>query len=110
MKLAIIETGGKQYLIKPGDKISVEKLNIKDEKLDFDKVLLLSSETGTEIGKPYLLGKKIPAEILEHKRLSKITVLRYHSKTRYRKKKGHRQHISVVKISNFLPAGRQANA
>lgn len=101
MKLAIIETGGKQYLVFPGKKIQVEKLDVGKEKFDFEKVLLFSDENGTEIGKPYLLGKKISAEVLEQKRLSKVTVFRYHSKTRYRKKKGHRQQVTVVAVSQF---------
>lgn len=112
MKIAIIETGGKQYLVTAGQKIQIEKLEGKiGEKLDFDKVFLsadLPVETPAkagdgkiEIGKPYLDGRKISAEIVAQKRLKKVTVFRYHSKTRYRKKKGHRQHVSVVKISNF---------
>ena len=98
MQIAIIETGGKQYLVKPGDKIRIEKLPfLKGAKFDFDKILLLDDE----IGRPYLEGKKVSAEVLEQKRLPKVTVFKYHSKTRYRKKKGHRQPISVIKISNF---------
>ena len=98
MNLAIIETGGKQYLVSPGDKIFVEKLEgEKGSKVEFDKVLLL----GEEIGKPYLEGKKVSAEILEQKRLPKVTVFKYHSKTRYRKKKGHRQHVSVLVVGQF---------
>ena len=93
--IAIIETGGKQYLIKPNDKIFVEKLEgEKGSKVEFEKVLL----SGEEIGKPYLEGKKVSAEILEQKRLPKVTVFKYHSKTRYRKKKGHRQSVTRVAI------------
>lgn len=99
MKIAVIETGGKQYLVSEGQKIQVEKLPQKaGEKFNFDKVLLLSEDDKIEIGKPYLAGKKISAELLEEKRLPKITIFKYHSKTRYRRKKGHRQQVSMVKI------------
>jgi len=99
MKIAVIETGGKQYLVSEGQKIQVEKLPQKSgDKFDFDKVLLLVENDKIEIGKPYLEGKKIPAELLEEKRLPKITIFKYHSKTRYRRKKGHRQQVSMVKI------------
>lgn len=109
MKLAIIETGGKQYLVTPEKKIQIEKLEGKiGEKLDFDKVLLMVSPHlereaggGIEIGKPYLDDRKISAEIVAQKRLKKVTVFRYHSKTRYRKKKGHRQSVTLVKITDW---------
>jgi len=95
MKIAVIETGGKQYLVSEGQKIQVEKNPV------FDKVLLLVDGDKIEIGKPYLEGKKISAEPLEEKRLPKITIFKYHSKTRYRKKKGHRQQVNIVKILKF---------
>ncbi|MDP3934903.1 MAG: 50S ribosomal protein L21 [Candidatus Giovannonibacteria bacterium] len=99
MKIAVIETGGKQYLVSEGQKIQVEKLPQKaGEKFDFDKVLLLVENDKIEVGKPYLAGKKISAELLEEKRLPKVTIFKYHSKTRYRRKKGHRQHVNIVKI------------
>lgn len=98
MQIAIIETGGKQYLVKPGQKIEVEKLPYKiGEKFDFEKVLLL----GDEIGKPYLENAKIPVEVINQKRQKKIIVFRYHNKTRYRKKKGHRQPTTVVIVGQF---------
>jgi len=98
--IAIIETGGKQYVVSPGKKIQIEKLPAEvGVKFDFDKVLLISDNGKTEIGKPYLEGQKISAEILKQKRLPKITVFKYHSKTRYRKTKGHRQNVTEVKVA-----------
>lgn len=106
MKLAVIQTGGKQYIIKPGDKIKIEKIKaVKDGNVVFDKVLLLvddkSAEGGIKIGAPYIIGAKIMAKNEGEIRGKKITVLRYKSKTRYRKKKGHRQTYTQVKISNI---------
>ena len=99
MKLAVIETGGKQYLVTAGQKIQVEKLpQEKGGKFDFDKVLMISEGENIEIGKPYLDGKKISAELMDQKRLPKVITFKYHSKTRFRKKTGHRQPVSVVKI------------
>ena len=89
-------------MVSEGQKIQVEKLPQKaGEKFNFDKVLLLVDGDKIEIGKPYLAGKKISAELLEEKRLPKITIFKYHSKTRYRRKKGHRQQVSIVKILKF---------
>ncbi|MDO8523354.1 MAG: 50S ribosomal protein L21 [bacterium] len=105
MKLAVIETGGKQYLVSEGQKIQIEKLEDSagvplqaGVKLDFDKVLLLADGDKVEVGKPYLSGKKVSAELLEQRRLPTVITYKYHSKTRYRNKKGHRQPVTLVKI------------
>lgn len=98
MKLAVIETGGKQYLISEGSKIQVEKLKgDAGSQIIFDKVLLIVDNTTLGIGKPYY-NTKVTAEIVAQKRLPKVTTFKYHSKTRYRKKRGHRQHVTIVKI------------
>ncbi len=99
MKLAVIETGGKQYLVSEGQKIQVEKLEGgSGGSLSFDKVLLLVDGDKVEVGKPYLAGQKVSAELVEQKRLPKVITYKYHSKTRYRNKKGHRQPVTMVKI------------
>lgn len=105
MKIAVIETGGKQYLVSEGQKIQVERLGIgsgppdgEAGRFEFDKVLLLADGDRVEVGKPYLANKKITAELLGEKRLEKVTTFKYHSKTRYRKKKGHRQTVAMVRI------------
>ena len=103
MNFAIIETGGKQYKVSPGQKIKIEKLNAQPgENFAFDKVLLVSKGENEQIGAPYVDGAKVEAKILKNSRDKKKIVFKYHSKTRYRKKKGHRQHyteIEIVKIS-----------
>src|SRR3990167_11247672 len=96
MKLAVIETGGKQYLVAEGQKIQAEKLDGEaGDKLSFNKVLLLADGDKVEIGKPYLTGKKVSAELTEQKRLPKVITYKYHSKNRYRNKKGHRQSVTM---------------
>ena len=96
---AIIETGGKQYRVEAGQKIKVEKLPAKTgDSVTFDKVLLVANDDKVEIGTPYL-KETIEAKLVAEGRHEKRVIFRYHSKTRYRKKKGHRQHFSEVEIS-----------
>jgi len=101
-KFAVIMTGGKQYLVKPGETIKIEKLNAeKDSDFNFDKVLLINDGENLTIGKPFISDAKIEAKILEQGRGKKITVIGYKSKTRFHKKRGHRQPYTQVKISTF---------
>ncbi len=100
---AVIETGGKQYLVQPGDIIKIEKIKKPENGANvyFDKVLLGFGEDNIKIGKPYIENAKVEAEIIKEGRAKKITILRYHSKTRHRRKKGHRQQFTEVKIKEF---------
>ncbi|MDD3614486.1 MAG: 50S ribosomal protein L21 [Candidatus Pacebacteria bacterium] len=99
---AIIETGGKQYLVEEGQRIKIEKIEGKPgEKVNFDRVLLIADDNKVEIGKPYLKGHSVEGEILKTGRAKKVIVFRYHNKTRYRKKKGHRQWFTEVKINKI---------
>jgi len=99
---AIIETGGKQYRVSEGKKIKVEKLDAEEGKsFVFDKVLLINDDKSTKIGTPYIDGAKVDAKILEQGRSKKVIVFRYHPKTRYRKKKGHRQPFTQLEITKI---------
>ena len=92
MNFSIIETGGKQYRVSSGQKIKIEKVpGEKDGSVIFDKVLLLVNGEETSIGVPYVAGAKVEGRIVRQARDKKKIIFRYHSKTRYRKKKGHRQ-------------------
>ncbi len=101
--LAVIETGGKQYLVKPGDKIRIEKIEKpkRGNALIFDKVLLIVKGEDVKIGTPYLDKVKIKAEWVAEERAKKITNVRYKSKTRQSTKKGHRQFYTEIIISDF---------
>ena len=102
MSLAVIKTGGKQYKVTKGQSLKFEKLPGKvGDKIEFDQVLLKSDAKGAklEVGKPFLKDAKVEAEILEQARDKKITVVKYKRKTRYRRKAGHRQHFTKVKIN-----------
>ncbi|MBI1839202.1 MAG: 50S ribosomal protein L21 [Candidatus Colwellbacteria bacterium] len=96
---AVIETGGKQYKVAPGDKVKVEKLDQEaGSNFSFDKVLVTGEGESVKIGLPYLSGAKVQAKVLREGRARKKIVFKYHSKARYRKKKGHRQHFTEVEI------------
>ena len=82
--------------------LDVEKLSDKSQigdKIIFDKVLLVDDGTETKIGAPYVSGAKVSAEIVEQGREAKVTVIRYRQKSRYFKKKGHRQPYSKIRIT-----------
>jgi|SRR3989338_4508888 len=99
---AVVKTGGKQYLVLPGQKLKIEKLDAKEGgKIVFDEVLLVSDDKKVEIGAPLVKGAKVEAKVLRQGRAKKIIVFRYHSKTRYRKKKGHRQPFTEVEITKI---------
>ena len=99
MKFAVIETGGKQYKVSAGDKVKIEKISAEEgASVSFDKVLLHADGDAVKIGMPHLSGQKVEAKVLKQARDEKKIVFRYHSKTRYRKKKGHRQHFTEVQI------------
>jgi len=99
-KIAIIETGGKQYLVTRDSVLDVEKLPLeKDGKITFEKVLLTDDGKETKVGNPYLSGAKVSAELVKEGRAPKVTVIRYRQKSRYFKKKGHRQPFTKVRIT-----------
>jgi large subunit ribosomal protein L21 len=99
MSFAIIETGSKQYKVAPGQIIKIEKLKGEPgSSYIFSKVLLFYNDKETRIGSPYVDGVAVQGEILRHGREKRKIVFRYHSKTRYRKKKTHRQPFTEVKI------------
>jgi large subunit ribosomal protein L21 len=101
MKLAVIRTGSKQYKVKEGDKIKVEKLiGEVGDKIELNDVLLLSSDDKVELGTPKL-NKKVTATILRQARAKKIRVVKYKAKTRYHKAYGHRQHFTELEINKI---------
>ncbi|OGY69386.1 MAG: 50S ribosomal protein L21 [Candidatus Harrisonbacteria bacterium RIFOXYD1_FULL_40_9] len=100
--IAVIETGGKQYKVAPGQKIKVEKLDIKEgSSYVFDKVLLRVDGEDIKIGTPYVPQSRVEALVTRQGRHKKVIVFRYHSKNRFRKKKGHRQDFTEVEIQKI---------
>lgn len=99
---AIIETGGKQYRVSEGTVCDVEKLeNGVGEEVVFDKVLLINNDDRTEVGLPYLTGRKVSAKVLAHGKGKKIIVFKFKPKKNYRRKKGHRQPYTRVVIEKI---------
>lgn len=97
--LAIIKTGGKQYLVSPGQKIKIEKLDIEQgEKAVFEEVLVLEKNGILEIGQPLIKGAKVIAKVLKQGKNKKVIVFKYKPKTRYKRKKGHRQSYTEAEI------------
>jgi large subunit ribosomal protein L21 len=103
---AIVETGGKQYRVKPGDTIAVERLSGQPgDVLELGRVLLCAGDGDTRIGSPAVDSAVVRAEVVEHARGDKIVVFRYKSKVRYRRKTGHRQSLTRVRITDILLDG-----
>lgn len=100
---AVIRTGGKQYRVAKDDIITVEKLDTNaGDKVKFDEVLMLG-ETGKEpkIGAPLVSGATVTAEVVDQGRADKVTVIKFKRRKNYHRTKGHRQHETVLKITDI---------
>ena len=99
---AIIETGGKQYTVKEGDTLFIEKLDVEAQsKVIFDKILLVGKDEGINVGAPYVEGASVEAEVIKNGRSKKIIVFKYKSKKNYRRRQGHRQAYTKVVVSSI---------
>lgn len=99
---AVIETGGKQYRVQEGDVLTVEKLNAEaGQKVEFDKVLVLAEEGDLKVGAPYVEGAVVSGEVVENGKGKKVIIYKYKAKKDYRKKQGHRQPYTMVKIESL---------
>ncbi|MBQ6633389.1 MAG: 50S ribosomal protein L21 [Ruminococcus sp.] len=96
---AVIETGGKQYQVKAGDEIFVEKLTAEaDEAVTFDKVMAVGGDNGIKVGAPYVDGATVSAKVIKNGKAKKITVFTYKPKKGEKRKMGHRQPYTKVVI------------
>lgn len=96
---AIIATGGKQYRVSAGDVIQVERLAAEpDDKVVFDQVLAVGAGTDLKVGRPRVEGVQVHGQVLEHGRHHKIDVMFYRRKKRWRRRRGHRQQFTRVRI------------
>jgi len=99
---AVIETGGKQYKVAPGDKIRVEKLDAEvGAEIELDKVLLVAGENGIKVGNPVVAGAKVVAKVTDHGKGKKILVFKYKPKKNYRRRQGHRQPYTELVIDKI---------
>jgi large subunit ribosomal protein L21 len=100
--LAIIKTGGKQYIVTPGLRLKIEKLDKKEgDEVIFKEVLLLEKNKKIEIGTPFVEGAEVSAKVLEQGKGKKIIAFKYKAKKRYKVKKGHRQPFTEIEISKI---------
>ncbi len=100
---AVIETGGKQYRVQEGDVVFVEKLDIEaGEKVDFSNVLVVANDNDVKFGKPFVDGAKVEATVVEEGKGKKVIVFKYKAKKGFRKKQGHRQPYTKVKIDKIV--------
>ena len=99
---AVIKTGGKQYLVEPGKKIKIEKIEVKEgEEIVFSEVLLLEKSKKLEIGAPFIKDAKVIGKVLKQGKGEKIIIFKYKPKKRYQRKMGHRQPFTEVEITKI---------
>lgn len=98
---AIIRTGGKQYRVQEGDEVFVEKLALEDgARVQFDEVLAIGENDALELGRPLVEGARVEGEVLKQGKGKKIVIFKMKSKKGYRRKNGHRQPYTKVKITS----------
>jgi large subunit ribosomal protein L21 len=102
---ALVEIKGKQYKAQKGSTLKVDKIDTNaGEPVEFEKVMMINDDGDIKLGSPYLKGVKVKATLEEHGRDRKTVIYKFKRRKRYRKKQGHRQHYSVVKIEDIVEA------
>ncbi len=108
---AVIETGGKQYKVAKNDVIFVEKLDgDAGAEVTFDNVMLIGDGEQRTVGRPYIAGAAVVATVLEQARGPKLIIFKKKRRQNYRRKRGHRQHLSVLRIMDIVPSGSVRSA
>jgi large subunit ribosomal protein L21 len=108
---AVIKTGGKQYKVASGDIISVERLlGEPGSVIDLEEVLMISDGAELKVGKPFLAGAAVSATVVEQTRGEKIIVFKKKRRQNYRRRRGHRQELTVLKITDIYQAGAPRKA
>jgi large subunit ribosomal protein L21 len=100
---AVIASGGKQYAVKPGEVVRLEKLAVKEgEAVEFDRVALISGDDGqVTVGSPWIEGGRVSGEVTAHGRGEKVIVIKFRRRKNYRRRQGHRQAYTEVKIGEI---------
>lgn len=99
---AVIKSGGKQYRVKEGQTLKLEKLEIATgETINFDEVLLTSDGEKINVGAPFVAGAKVTAEVIDHGRGDKVTIIKFRRRKHSMKRQGHRQWYTEVKITGI---------
>lgn len=106
---AVVKTGGKQYRVAKNDVIKVEKLDGEaGSTVSLDTVLMLNDGKASTVGSPLVEGAVVTAEVLEQGRADKIVVFKKNRRQNYRRTKGHRQHQTVLRVTDILADGKKA--
>jgi large subunit ribosomal protein L21 len=106
---AVIETGGKQYRVAPGDKVRVEKLDAEEgSEISLDKVLMVSDGASVQLGKPFIEGSSVTAEVASHGRHDKVKIIKFRRRKHHMKRQGHRQWFTELKIVTIPGSGSLA--
>ena len=99
---AVIKSGGKQHRVEPGEVLELEKLDVEaGGTVNFEEVLLIGDGENIKVGAPFVDGAKVTAEVVEHGRGKKITIIKFHRRKNYRRQAGHRQSFTKVKITEI---------
>jgi large subunit ribosomal protein L21 len=99
----IIEILGRQYNVKKDDIIAIDKIqDLKDKKLEFDKVLMFKDNDKVILGEPYIKNAKVKAVVVDQVRDAKVLVFKYRRKKNYKRLRGHKQHFTMVKIEDII--------
>ncbi|MBI4282011.1 MAG: 50S ribosomal protein L21 [Chloroflexi bacterium] len=107
MEYAVVETGGKQYTVHPGKTLQVEKLpTTPQQALELDRVLLIARDGNIQVGRPLIEGARVKVEVLGEGKAPKTTAFKYKSKTRYKRKVGHRQPYTEIKVTEIIDGGQ----
>ncbi|UCC61390.1 MAG: 50S ribosomal protein L21 [Dehalococcoidia bacterium] len=101
---AVVETGGKQYRVSPGQIVDVEKLAVEGDTVELNNVYLVADKDKVTLGKPTINGAKVIADVVEEGRKDKVIVFKYKPKVRYRVKRGHRQPYTRLAIKEIVVA------
>ena len=105
---AVLKTGGKQYKVAENDVIIVEKLAAEaGSNIDLDEVLMIGDGEASTVGTPTVVGAKVTAEVLEQKRGKKVIVFKKKRRQNYRRTRGHRQELTVLRITDILSDGKK---
>jgi large subunit ribosomal protein L21 len=111
MTFAVIRTGGKQYRVTPNAVLTVEKLEAEPgSTVTFHDVLAVGGDAGLTIGAPTVAGASVTATVLEQKRGDKVIIFKKKRRQNYRRKRGHRQSLTVLRIAEVVAGGGQAAA
>ena len=103
---AIIRTGGKQYRVKPNDVLKVEKLDgAAGDTITFSEILAIGSDAGTTVGAPLVPGATVSATVIAQDRLDKVIIFKKRRRQNSRRKNGHRQHVTVLRVAGIMADG-----